>query len=69
VRATIGQAAADSSTLTASMREELGKRLAKLGSKEDYFLDLAADEGWPKDRLRDKLTAIRTERTSIETHS
>jgi hypothetical protein len=59
-------AAADSNALTARMRAELGTRLAKLDTKENYFLDLAADEGWPKDKLRDKIAAIPTERATIE---
>jgi hypothetical protein len=34
-------------------------------TKESYFLDLAAEEDWPKDQLRDKLAAIRTERKQV----
>lgn len=34
--------------------------------KEHYFLDLAAEEGWPKDKLREKIAAIRAERTQIQ---
>jgi hypothetical protein len=34
-------------------------------TKESYFLDLAAEEGWPKDKLRTKIEAIRRERKDI----
>lgn len=37
-----------------------------LGRKEDYFLDLAAEEEWPKEKLREKVTGIRTRRAEIE---
>ncbi|MGH3839272.1 MAG: hypothetical protein ACRDSF_26770 [Pseudonocardiaceae bacterium] len=47
------------------MREGFTKQLAKLDTKENYFLDLAAEEGWPKDKLREKISAIRTERHTI----
>jgi len=40
-------------------------RRPKLDTKENYFLDLAAEEEWPKDKLRDKISAIRTERHTI----
>lgn len=51
--------------LTDELREEFAKRLAKLDRKESYFLDLAAEEGWPKETLRVKVASIREERASI----
>ena len=51
--------------LTTEMRANFEKRLTALEKKESYFLDLAAEEGWPKDKLRAKLEEIRTERGSI----
>jgi site-specific DNA recombinase len=33
--------------------------------EESYFLDLAAEEGWPKDKLREKINSIREERRKI----
>ncbi len=65
VRAVIDQAATDNHRLSDDMREGFTKQLAKLDSKENYFLDLAAEEGWPKDTLREKISAIRTERHTI----
>src|SRR6266496_4834743 len=45
---------------------DLNYRLEALDTKEHYFLDLAAEEGWPKDKLRVKIDAIRSERKSIK---
>jgi hypothetical protein len=41
-------------------------RVTELERKEDYLLDLAAEEGWPKDKLREKINAVRRERSDIE---
>ncbi|GAB2969140.1 hypothetical protein GCM10017788_80170 [Amycolatopsis acidiphila] len=51
--------------LTDELREQYAVRLATLERKEDYFLDLAAEEGWPKDRLRARLDGLRAERREI----
>ena len=51
--------------LSEEMRADFASQLERLDRKEHYFLDLAAEEGWPKDKLRDKITAIRAERTQI----
>ena len=42
------------------------KRLEALDRKENYYLDLAAEQGWPKDKLRAKIDAIRSERSQIQ---
>jgi hypothetical protein len=47
--------------LSDELRQQFTKQLAKLDRKESNFLDLAVEEGWPKDKLRAKLTAIRDE--------
>lgn len=47
------------------MRAQYSAQLDKLEAKESYFLDLAAEEGWPKDKLRAKIDGIRTERKRI----
>ncbi len=65
VRSRVDQAAADNHKLSDTMRDKLAKQLDKLDTKENYFLDLASEEEWPKDKLRDKIAAIRTERRSI----
>ncbi|MGH3566350.1 MAG: recombinase family protein [Pseudonocardia sp.] len=62
----ITEAAANSSKLSNDMREKLAAHLDKLDSKESYFLDLAAEEGWPKDTLRAKLATIREDRKRIQ---
>lgn len=50
---------------TPSSASSFSKRLDVLDRKESYLLDLAAEEGWPKDKLRHKIAAIRTERKTI----
>jgi hypothetical protein len=45
IRASIDQAATDNHELSDHMRDEYDKRLAKLDTKESYFLDLATEEG------------------------
>ena len=47
------------------MRDQYTRRLNKLDAKESYLLDLASEEGWPKDKLREKVQAIRHERKQI----
>ncbi|MGH3837781.1 MAG: recombinase family protein [Pseudonocardiaceae bacterium] len=66
VQSVIKEAAANNSKLSDEMRDKLAANLDKLDSKENYFLDLAAEEGWPKDKLRAKLDAIRDDRKRIE---
>jgi len=66
VRSVITEAAANSSKLSNDMRDKLAAHLDKLDSKESYFLDLAAEEGWPKDTLREKLATIREDRKRIQ---
>ncbi|MCA1600328.1 MAG: recombinase family protein [Acidobacteria bacterium] len=66
IQSVISDAAANNNKLSDDMRENLTANLAKLDKKESYFLDLAAEEDWPKDKLREKLAAIRDNRTRIE---
>jgi len=66
VRAGVDEAVSDHHELSDALREQYAKRLDALDRKESYFLDLAADEGWPKDKLRAKITGIRVERKDIE---
>jgi hypothetical protein len=66
VQSLINEAAASNSKLSDDMRNKLAANLAKLDKKESYFLDLAAEEDWPKDTLRAKLDAIRDDRKRIE---
>ncbi|MGH3809361.1 MAG: recombinase family protein [Pseudonocardiaceae bacterium] len=66
VRSLIDHAATANHKLSDAMREKLAKQLAKLDTRENYFLDLAAEEGWPKDKLRDKIAATRQERKRIQ---
>lgn len=65
VRTRVEEATAEHFELSDDMRAEFNRQLEKLDRKESYFLDLAAEEGWPKDKLREKINAVRTERTKI----
>ena len=65
IHAVIDQAKNDNNRLTDDMRDGFTKRLTKLDDKENYFLDMAGEEGWPKDKLREKIAAIRDERATI----
>jgi site-specific DNA recombinase len=66
VRAGVDRALADNHTLSDTMRKRYRDRLDALERKEDYFLDLAAEEGWPKDKLRGRIEGLRTERRDIK---
>jgi site-specific DNA recombinase len=52
--------------LSDALRKQYVKRLDALDRKENYYLDLAAEQGWPKDKLRARIDAIRSERGQIE---
>lgn len=65
VRAQVDAAIAESGELSSELRERYQNRLEALERKEDYYLDLAGEEGWPKDKLRNKIQAIRAERARI----
>jgi hypothetical protein len=58
VRSLAEEAATSKHELSTDLRDGLTRRLATLDRKESYFLDLAAEEGWPKDKLRDKLNSF-----------
>ncbi|MEC3980400.1 recombinase family protein [Amycolatopsis sp. H20-H5] len=66
LRKDVNEAVASSYNLTDDMRAAFGQRLAKIERKESYFLDLAAEEDWPKDRLREKVQVLRAERRDIQ---
>lgn len=66
LRAGVDEAASAKYELSNALRQELTKRLATLDRKESYFLDLAAEQDWPKDKLRAKIDSIRAERREIE---
>jgi site-specific DNA recombinase len=66
VRAGVDAALAQNFTLSDSLRKQYRNRLEALDRKEDYFLDLAAEEGWPKDKLKTKIEDLRRERRSIQ---
>lgn len=65
VRAGVDAAIVEHFELSDELRAQFTAQLDKLDRKESYFLDLAAEEGWPKDKLRAKLTAIREEQAKI----
>jgi site-specific DNA recombinase len=66
VRRMVDEAVASSSGLTDDMRDSFARQLAKIDKKESYFLDLAAEEDWPKDTLRARVQALRAERRDIQ---
>src|SRR6266511_1559866 len=65
IRAGVTAAVADQYELSDDLRDRFNRQLDKLDRKESYFLDLAAEEDWPKDKLRTKLNTIRLERKQI----
>jgi site-specific DNA recombinase len=65
VRATLDEALAEDLGSTQAVRERLGLRLAALDTRESNLLDLAADGELPKEKIKEKLIAIRDERASI----
>jgi DNA invertase Pin-like site-specific DNA recombinase len=65
VRARLDEALAHDLGSTQDVRERLQTRLAALDTREDNLLDLAADGDLPKDKIREKLIAIRDERAGI----
>jgi Recombinase zinc beta ribbon domain len=65
VRAGVAAAVSDHYELSDDLRAQFTQRLEKLDNKESYFLDLAAEEGWPKTKLREKIDSIRGERQKI----
>jgi site-specific DNA recombinase len=65
VQAGVDASLTDTLVMTETVRAQLTARLDGLDQKESYFLDLAAEAGWPKDKLRTKIDGLRAERTSI----
>ena len=52
-------------TGSGSVRERMEARLAALDTKEDNLLDLATDGEIPKEKIKERLIAIRDERASV----
>jgi site-specific DNA recombinase len=65
VRDGVDAAVAEQRGLPEGLREQYDKRLEALDRKEGYLLDLAAEESWPKDKLRERIEAIRKEIADI----
>lgn len=66
LRTMLDDTLAKNRSLSVELRAQYEQQLASLDRKENYFLDLAAEEGWPKEKLRSKITAIRKERAGIQ---
>jgi site-specific DNA recombinase len=60
------EAADTRSGQAAHERTQLRRRLTELESQEDRYVDLVIDPDWPKDKITEKLRAIRDERARIE---
>jgi site-specific DNA recombinase len=65
VRARLDEALAEDLGSTQAVRERLGARLSALDTRESNLLDLAADGEIPKEKIKEKLIAIRDERAGI----
>jgi site-specific DNA recombinase len=65
VRGQLDEALAHDLGSTQEVRGRLESRLAALVTREDNLLDLAADGELPKERIKEKLIAIRDERAII----
>ncbi|WP_431607116.1 recombinase family protein [Protofrankia symbiont of Coriaria ruscifolia] len=48
-----------------TLRKQLTARLEELSAKEDRFLDLIGDPGWPHNKIKQKLAVIDRERNEI----
>ncbi len=62
----IEQTLADEQQLTKQAHDALRAQRAKLDVKEERLLDLVEDASLPRDRVRDRLAAIRAERERID---
>ena len=65
MRAELVAATQAESRIPDETRERLTRRLEAVDRKEHYFLDLAAEEDWPKDKLRGKIKALQDEARHI----
>jgi site-specific DNA recombinase len=65
VRARLDEALAGDLGSTQGVRDRLAGRLGALDTRESNLLDLAADGDLPKDKIKEKLIAIRDERAGI----
>ncbi len=65
IRESVTTASAKNFELSEQMKTTFARRLSELDRKESYLLDLASEEDWPKDKLREKIATIRSERREI----
>ena len=65
VREAVDAAVAADQGLSAELRDQYDKRLTVLDRKERYWLDLAAEENWPKDKLRECIETVRQEAADL----
>ena len=65
IREGVDTAVAADRGLSVELRAQYDKRLAVLDRKERYWLDLAAEENWPKDKLRECIDAVRQEAADL----
>ena len=65
VREAVDAAVAADRGLSVELRDQYDKRLEVLDRKERYWLDLAAEENWPKDKLRECIDAVRQEAADL----
>ena len=65
VREAVDAAVATDRGLSVELRDQYDKRLEVLDRKERYWLDLAAEENWPKDKLRECIDAVRQEAADL----
>jgi hypothetical protein len=65
IRARLDEALAEDLGSTQAVRKRLGARLAALDTRESDLLDRAADGEIPKEKIKEKLIAIRDERAGI----
>ncbi|HEV2782561.1 MAG TPA: hypothetical protein VGX25_24470 [Actinophytocola sp.] len=66
IRAMIEDAALDELGNLSALKKRLTTRLRELDTKEDQYLDLVGEPGWPKAKLQRKLDGIQAERDQIQ---
>jgi site-specific DNA recombinase len=49
-----------------TLKRQMATRLTALDAKENQYLDLVGEPGWPKDKLRRKLDSIQAERSQLQ---
>jgi len=63
----MSQAATERSTTHTTLRGQLKRQLTEIEAKEDHYLDLVGDPAWPKEKLNQRIIALREDRVRIET--